>query len=152
MLDPELADVFARVRQRETVRRFWMREARRIEIEAEAVFLRPRNPVLKMHRRDFVAVHFLAAEFAVKRMQIQTVFARNQRIGFLQIRAQFLRRARLAGIIARGDEAAAERAAEVFKPAHVIALPAMERDWNGGESLQRVIHVHAEAGITLAGE
>ena len=85
-----------------------------------------------MRRRDFVAVHFLAAELAVERVQIQTMLARDERISFFQIGAEFIRRARLAGIIAGGHQPAAERAAEIFKAAHVVALPAVQRNGNGG--------------------
>jgi hypothetical protein len=128
MLDPELADVFVRVRQREAVGRLGMREAGGVEIQADADFLGPVNPVLEMLRLDFVAVHFLAAELAVERVQVEAVLAGNERQRLLGVGAQFVRRAGLAGIIAGGDEAAAERAAEIFKAAHVVALPAMEGD------------------------
>src|ERR1035437_6099255 len=130
MLDPELSNAFIRVRQREAIGGFWMREAGRVEVEAESVFLRPRNPVLEMLRRNFVAVNFLAAELAVERVQIQTMFSGSERIRFFQIGAKFVRRARFAGIISGGDESAAQRAAEIFKSAHVIALPAVQRDGN----------------------
>ena len=79
-----------------------------------------------MFGADFVAIHLLAAEIAVERVQIETVFAGNQRQRLLGIGAEFLRRARLAGIIAGGDESAAECPAEIFKAAHVVALPAVQ--------------------------
>ena len=87
MLDPKFANFFIRMRQRGTVGRFRMRKTRWIEVEAEAVLLRPRNPVGKILRLDGVAVYFFAAELAVERVQVQTVFAGNERISFFQIRA-----------------------------------------------------------------
>ena len=101
---------------------------------------------------NFVAIHFLAAKFAIKRVEIQAMFAGNQRIGFFQIGAQFIRRARLARIIAGGDESAAERAAEIFKAAHIVALPAVQRDGDLREGFQRVVNVHAEGGVTFLGQ
>src|ERR1035441_9171495 len=107
-----------------------MREAGRIEIHANAVLLRPRDPVFEMRRRDLIAVLFPAAELAIEGVEIEAMFARDKRKGLFQISAQFIRRARLARIISRGDESAAQRPAEIFKAADVVALPAVERDWN----------------------
>ena len=120
----------SRMRQREAIGRFGMRKAGGIEIQAESILLRPRNPVREMFRRDFVAVDFFAVELAVKGVQVQAMFAGDQRKGFLQIGAKFFRRARFAGIIAGGDQSAAERAAEIFKSADIVALPAVERNGN----------------------
>ena len=54
-----------------------------------------------MFRLNLVAIHFFAGKLAVERVQIQAMFAGNQRIRFFQIGAQFFRRARLPGIISR---------------------------------------------------
>jgi hypothetical protein len=103
-----------------------MREAGGIEIQADAERLGPVNPVLEMLRLDFVAVHLLAAELAVEGVEIEPVRAGNERQRLLGVGAEFLGRAGLAGIIAGGHDAAGERAAEIFKTAHVVALPAVQ--------------------------
>ena len=107
---------------------------------------------LKCLGRDFVAIHFFAAELAVERVQVQTMFAGNQRIRFFQIGTEFVRRARLAGMIAGGDQSAAERAAEIFKATHVVALPAVERNRYLREHFQRAVNVHAEIRIAFPGQ
>ena len=101
---------------------------------------------------DFVAVHLLAAEIAVKGVQIEAVFAGDERQRLLGVGAEFLRAAGLAGIIAGGDEAAAERPAEVFEAAHVVALPAMEGHGDFFQVFQHAIHVHAQFGVTFFGQ
>ena len=106
-----------------------MRKAGRIESPGRCRFASPRQSSSGNVRRDFVAVHLFAAEFAVERVQVQAMFAGNQGKGLLQIGAEFLRGAGLAGIIAGGDEPAAQRAAEIFKTAHVVALPASGAKW-----------------------
>ena len=101
---------------------------------------------VEMFRRDGVAVNFFAAELAVDGVQVQAMLSRDERIiNFFQIGAQFVRRARFAGMISGLAVHASERAAAGFEAAHVVALPAMERDGNGRENFQRVINVHAEA-------
>ena len=100
---------------------------------------------------DLVAVHLFAAEFGVAGVQVEAVSAGNEGKGLLQIGAQLVRRAGLAGIIAGGDQPAAQRRAEIFKPADVIALPAMEGNGNARQRLQGVVNVHADGGITFPG-
>jgi hypothetical protein len=101
---------------------------------------------------DLVAIHFLAAEIAVKRVQIEAVFAGNAGERFPGVRAEFIRRPGLARLISGGNEPAAERAAEVFEAADIIALPAVEGDGDFGELGQHAIDVHADFGIAVLGE
>src|ERR1700722_6289308 len=103
-----------------------MREARRVEIQAEFIDFGPRDPVFEMIRRDGVAINFATAKLAVKGMQIHPMGPGNKREGMLQIGAKFVRRRGFAGIIARDGDAAAEPPARVFKPADIVALPALE--------------------------
>ena len=114
--------------------------------------LGPGNPVLEMLGLDFVAVHFFAAELAVEGMQVEAVLAGNERQRFGRVGAKFIGRARFAGIIARGHDAAGERAAEIFKAAHVVALPAMQRDGNFLQAFQHPVRVHADGGVAFPGE
>ena len=107
---------------------------------------------LEMLRLDFVPIYFLPAELAVERVQVQTMFARNQRECLIEIGAEFVGRAGFAGIISGGNNAARKRAAEILKAAHVIALPAMQRDRNFGELLEDGVGVDAERGVAFARE
>src|SRR5205814_850518 len=116
-----------RVGESETISGLGMREAGGIEIEAEAVGLRPADPILEVGGVDFVAVHALAAELAINRVQTHAMFAGDKRKGLFDVGPQFLRCARLAGVIAGNGEATTQRAVRVFETADVIALPAMER-------------------------
>ena len=152
VLNPELADGLVRARQRETVRRLGMGEIGGIEIQTEAVLFGPGDPVLEMFGSDFIAIHLLAAELAVEGVQVQPVFARHERQRQVQISAQFFRRAGLAGIVAGHGQTVAQRTAGVFETAHVVALPAVQRNGNRRESFQRMVHVHTQRGITLPGQ
>ena len=114
------------MRQRKTVRGFRMGKAGGIEIQTQSIFPGPGNPVFEMTGFDGVAIYFLAAEFAIKCVQIQPVPAGNECQGLFQISAEFIRRACLARVIAGDGEPAAEPLAEVFKATHIVALPAVQ--------------------------
>ena len=103
-----------------------MGEAGGIEIEPSAVGFCPGDPVFEMFKGDFVAVDFLSAELTVEGVKIQPMFAGNERESFIQVGAKFVRSACFTGIVAGGDETAAERGVRVFKTADVIALPAVQ--------------------------
>ena len=133
VFDPKFADGLVRARQREAVGRQGMREIRGIEIQTEPVLFGPGDPVLEMFGRDFVAIHFLAAKLAVEGVQVQAVFAGHKRQRQVQISAQFFRRAGLARIVAGHGQTVAQRAAGVFETAHIIALPAVQRNRNRRE-------------------
>src|SRR5580658_5372095 len=107
-----------------------MRKTGGVEIETETVLLRPGNPVRKMPWLDLVAIHFLATKFAVECVQIQAMLARDERECLVDVGTEFVWRAGFAGMIARDGESVAECAANIFKAANVIALPALQRDGN----------------------
>ena len=79
-----------------------------------------------MARLNFVTVNSLAPELAVEGVQVEPVCAGNERERLGGVGSEFVGRARFAGIIAGGDDAAGERPAEILEAAHVIALPAVE--------------------------
>ena len=54
-----------------------------------------------MVRLDLIAIHPFATELTVEGMQVQAMFARDDGERLLEIGPQFIRRAGLAGIIAR---------------------------------------------------
>ena len=79
------------------------------------------------------------------------MLAGDQREGLDRVAAKFVGRAGLAGIIARDGQSAAELLAGVFEAADVVALPAMQRNGHGGQSLQGGFGIDAQRGIALFG-
>ena len=165
VFNPELANAFVAMREGEAVSRFWMCEARRVEVEAEPVGFGPGNPVLKVRDFDFVAVHLLAAKFAIHRVEIDAMLAGNQRQRLLQIHSKLVGSTRLAGVFAGDGQPAAgigpcqtlsrTRQSFVgmfFEAADVITLPAVDRDGNLRERFERAGHGHAEGGVTFGGQ
>ena len=65
------------------------------------------------------------------------MLAGNERERAVQVGAQFAERARLARIVARDGEAAAEFLAALLEAAHVVALPAVHGDRDGGQAGER---------------
>ena len=64
------------------------------------------------------------------------MLAWNERESLVQILAQFIKRARLAGVVASGLNAAtAKCSAFVLKSPNVVALPTVQRDGNRFEPL-----------------
>ena len=139
MLDPELADAFVTMREREAIGCFRVREAGGVEVEAESLRLCPRDPVLEVRYFDLVPVHALAAELTIHGVEVQAVLSGDERERLLQIPAQLIVRACFAGVIARDGESAAEFGlcnlllhmqqkvvAQLLEAADVVALPAVE--------------------------
>jgi hypothetical protein len=101
---------------------------------------------------DLVAVDLLAAKLAIEGVEVEPVLARDDGECGVEIAAEFIGSASPTGIVAGHGEAAADRAPLVFKAAHVVALPAVQRHGNLGESGARLVGVHAERLISLAGD
>ena len=93
----------------------------------------------------------LAADLGVDRVQVEPMRAGDQRERLFEIGAQLVRRARLAGIVAGDRQAAAELFARVLEAADVVALPAVERDRNRRQPLDRRVGVDAERRVTFLG-
>ena len=70
--------------------------------------------------------------------------------GFFKIGAEFLRRAGAAEVVAGDGQAAAEFGRGVFEAADVVALPAVERNGNRGETVEGAIGIDAEFGVLFA--
>lgn len=152
MFDPELANALVPVREGEAISGLGMRETRGIEIEAQPMRLRPADPVLEVRDFDLVAIHFPAPKLAIHRVKVDAMLARDEGKGLLQVGPQFIRRACLAGIVARDRKSTAQRAAKILESADVVSLPAVERNWNLGKSLKGVIHIHAQSGVAFTGK
>ncbi len=100
-----------------------------------------------MLRLDGVAVHRLAREIGVDGVQVQAVAAGEKFIDQLEVLAELVEGARLAGIVAGGLDAAGKGGVGLFKPADVVALPAVQRDGRGGEGGERGVHIDAQRGV-----
>ena len=98
-----------------------------------------------------VALDLLAAGLGVAGVEVQAVRAGDQREGLVEVGAQFVGRAGLAGIVARDRQAAADRLAGVLEAADVVALPAVERDGDARQPRQGELGVHAERRVAIAG-
>ena len=144
MRNPEIADVLVRARKRHVVLDVLVAEERRIEIEADAFFLREINPGLKMLRLDGIAVDVLVRD-AIRRVEVELVLARNQRIRLADVGHELFRIACAARIIARRRDATRQRVA--VKAEHVIALPAVHRDAHARELLERCFDIDASRCI-----
>ena len=125
------------VGQREAVGRQRVGEIRGVEVQADPPGLRPVDPALEMLGLERIALDLPAAGLGVAGVQIQAVRAGNERQGLVQVAAQLVGRAGLAGIIAGDGQAAAQLLADCLKPADVVALPAVQRDRDGGQPLER---------------
>ena len=86
-------------------------------------------------------------------MQVQPQRTGNQRSGEVEIGAEFVRRARLARIIARCEAAAARTGfGTVFKSAYIIPLPAMERNGDPVERRDGGVGIDPGCGEDFFGE
>jgi hypothetical protein len=85
-------------------------------------------------------------------VEVETVGAGDECGGLLEVGAQLIGRAGAARVVAGDCEAAAHCGAGVFKAAHVIALPAVDGDGDGGEFPDGGFDVDAVLGVALAGE
>src|SRR5271167_4652193 len=103
-----------------------MRKEGWIEVQSKPQRPGPGNPMLEMLDRQGIAPDFLPSGFGVGGMEVETMFAGYQGKGFLEVAAQFLRRAGFAGVAPGDGEATAQCPPGLFEPAHIIALPAMD--------------------------
>lgn len=149
MLDPEIADAFARVGEGETIRGFRVCEAGWVEIHAHLVRLCPIDPAFEMFWLYLVAVYFFSAKLPIERVEVEPMFSGDQGESFIKIRTEFFRYAGFSRMVSRHGDPAAQSFARVFKSPDIIALPAMERNRKGREFPHDRIRIHTHIGITL---
>ena len=89
MLNPELANGFVAVGEREAIGGERMRKQGRIEINAVEAIARPLNPRIKMPWLNGVTVDGLAFEVAVGGVEVEAVDARNQAESFVEVSSEF---------------------------------------------------------------
>ena len=85
-----------------------------------------------MSARKLIARDRLSStEVGVYRMEVQAMLAWNEREGLVQILAQLLERARLAGVVAGGlNTTTAKGTTFALKSPNIIALPTVQRNGN----------------------
>ena len=77
------------------------------------------------------------------------MLAGNERERVIEIGAKFIGGAGLAGVVAGDGEAAAEFVTRVLETADVVALPAVQRNGDGLQPLERAFGVDAQRGIAF---
>jgi hypothetical protein len=80
-------------------------------------------------------------------MQVHPVFPGNQAERLFEIFAQFISRARLPRIVARGLDAAARKPLAVLEAAHVVPLPAMKGNGDPAEPVYSALDVDTVQGV-----
>ena len=152
VVDPELADGRIGAGEREARRGLRVREARRVEVDAVVVGPGPVAPGGEVLGPQLVAVDALAAGLGVHGVQVEAMRAGEQLVDLVEVGAQLVGRARLAGVVSGGRDAARERLARVLEAADVVALPAVQAERNRRERRQRRLGVHTELGVAFAGK
>ena len=84
-------------------------------------------------------------------MQVQAVFTGQQPVNHIQVTAQFVGVARLAGIISGNGDAAGQRTGRVLEAAHIIPLPAVQADGDRFKPGEGGFRIHTQGGITFFG-
>jgi hypothetical protein len=82
-------------------------------------------------------------------VQVQSVGPRQQRIYNVEVFAQLIRRARLAGVISRRRDSASQVTAWILEAAYIISLPAMQADGNFFKALKGLFGIDSKGSITL---
>ena len=76
--------------------------------------------------------------------------ARDQAVGLVEIAAQLISRAGLAGVVARGGDSTRQLAAGL-EASDVIALPAVQAQSHVGQGGDRRFGIDAEQGVAFPG-
>ena len=139
--DPERSDALVAVRQREAVGRLRMREERGVEVESDPERLGPVDPRREMLGTDRVALDRPSAELAVEGVEVETMRPGDQRERLCRVGAELVGRPRLARIIPRRRQAAAQRSVRILEPADIVSLPAVQRDRNRRQSCRSAASV-----------
>src|SRR5262245_52797600 len=104
-----------------------------------------------MFGTDLVPIGLVVSEIAVEGVEVESMAAGDERECLIEVIAQFVGVACAAGVIAGDGESTADFVAGVFEAADIIALPALERDGDGGEAAQGAVNIDSRGGVTLHG-
>ena len=99
-----------------------------------------------------VAVDLFSAGLGVHGVQVQPVPAGDQAEGLVQVGAQFVGRARLAGIVAGGQMPPPEPSPVFSKPPTSSPCQQCRLSWDLRQASQRRVSVHPQLGIALLGQ
>jgi len=152
VLDPKAANAGVGMGQREAIGGLGMSEVGRIEVQSQLPLLRPADPAAEVLRCEGIPLDAPAARLGITGVQAEAMGAGYERQRLLEIGAQLVGRAGFAGKVARDSQAAAQPAPAFSKAAHVVALPAMQRQRQPRQLLQRPVGIDAEPGIVLPRE
>ena len=148
VLDPEAAGflVGGTERQRITLR---VGEEGGVKVRAEAVLFAEVHPRCKMLRLQLIAVDPLAlGKNSIAGVEIQLLRAGAQLQHLLDIRHQLLRGPRAAGIAAGGLDAAGKGLGGVgVETAHIVPLPAVQRQRHSFQLCKRRFGIHTEGSV-----
>ena len=153
VIDPEAADGRVVVREGETVGGFGMGEEGGIEIDADFLRAGPIDPTAEVGGFQRIALDSATGGVGgvdVAGVEVDAMTAGNAGEGCFKIGAEFLRCAGAAEVVAGNGQAAAELGRGVFEAADVVALPAVERNGNRGETLDGAIGIDAEFDVLFA--
>ena len=98
--------------------------------------------------RTLITDYIFTSQYCIIGMEVEAVLPRDEGEGLGDVRHEFLGGACLAGVVARGLDAAGECAATVEAP-YVVPLSAVHGDGDGGEGAERGVGGDAEAGVAL---
>ena len=101
-----------------------------------------------MTRFDSVTLHLLIG-FQINSMKIQSMRTWQKTVHNIKVSPQFLRVTRLARIVPGGRDAACQLTTRIFKPAHIVALPAVETHRYLLEACNGLFCIHSELCIAL---
>ena len=153
VFDPVLAHPGVRVGEGEAVVGQRVGEVGGVEVQAQRALLAPVDPALELGGGVGVALHFLAAKIGVAGVEVEPVFAGDEREGLVEVCPEFVQRAGFAGVVAGGLDAAAGQAlCGMFGAAHIVALPAVQGYGDGRQFLEGGFGIHAERGVGCLGE
>ena len=97
-----------------------------------------------------IALHALPAGFGVASVEIDAMPARDERERLIQVCSQFIGIARLARVMARHRQTAAQLSLRGFEAGDVVPLPAVQRERDFAQLPHRVLGIHPEFRIAIA--
>ena len=151
VLDPEVANLGIGIRERQ-ITRLGVRERRRVEVELHVVGLGPIDPALEVARLYLVTIYELITEVAIDLVQVQAVLTRNERSGLQHILTQLVDVAGTTRVVTRSLNTTRQGTGLGLEADYVVSLPAVQRERDFLQFLERSIRINADSGITLFGD
>ncbi len=151
MINPEATNGGVGMTQREVLIAVAVREAGGIEIQTQITRLRPLCPFLEVLWPDGISLH-RCIRLEIDGMEIYALPAGNLHKRSLKIAAQFVGVAGASRIVAAGLDSARQFSRRVLEAAHIVALPALNRDGNLIQGLKQIVCVNSNCGVTFPGQ